>query len=98
MPWKEETQMTEREKAKKRLLKNLRRVVAEYEQIARDIAWWNEYRTDAPPMDNGGDLVVAHLGREMIACVEADRPIPRELNNRWIEQVEANAGKRRRDP
>lgn len=82
------------EAAKQRLRKRLKKIIAECEQLARDIGWWNENRTDAPPFDNGGDLCAAVLAREVLACVEADKPIPSALWHRMSEQIQANAESR----
>jgi hypothetical protein len=75
------------------LRKRLRKIIVEHEQIARDIASWNANRTDAAPIDNGGDLVVADLARQLLALVEADRPIPDALWQRFHRQWRENARK-----
>lgn len=82
------------QRAKRNLRKRLRRIVAECEQISRDIGWWNQNRNDAPPFDNGGDICAARLAREMLHLVETDQPIPAPLSNRLREQLEANARRR----
>lgn len=74
---------------KRRLIRNLRKTAEELEQMARDMAWWNENRTDAPPFDNGGELVAADLARQMLQFVENDRPIPDSLSKRYFAQLHA---------
>lgn len=77
--------------AKYRLIRVLRKLIAESEQIARDIAWWNKHRTDAPPFDNGGDLAYAALARQCLALAESNQPIPDELWDRLTAQARENA-------
>lgn len=54
--------------AKKVTLENLqrqiRKIVADQEQIVRDLEWWNANRNDAEPFDVGGDKVVLAKARE----------------------------------
>lgn len=76
--------------ARFRLIRVLRKVIAESEQIARDVAWWNKNRTDAAPLDNGGDLAYAALARQCLALVESNQPIPDELWDRFMEQATEN--------
>jgi hypothetical protein len=77
--------------AKRRLLKGLRKIVANCEQLVADIAWWNANRLDAAPFDSGGDLVAAQLGRQLIALIEHDEMIPDPLWDRLNAQLESNA-------
>jgi hypothetical protein len=77
--------------AKRRLRHFLRKIIGDLEELQADIAWWNEHRTDAAPFDAGGDLVAAHLARQVLDCVESDRLIPDELWDRLNVQLAANA-------
>lgn len=79
------------EVAKQRLISVLRRNIRNHEEIAADIAWWNENRTDAAPFDLGGDLVAVSLAKKMLVLVEANQPIPDEIWNRYQAQCQANA-------
>lgn len=77
--------------AKKRLQHGLRKIIADAEQLGRDIAWWNQNRTDAPPFDRGGDLSTAALAKRCLALVEGNQPIPSGLWQRLNEQIRTNA-------
>lgn len=77
--------------AKNRLRRGLAKIIADAEQIGRDIAWWNQHRTDAAPFDRGGDLATAALAKKCLALVESNQPIPDELWQRLNRQMAANA-------
>lgn len=36
---------------RRRIIRRARKLYRESDQSIRDIAWWNENRTDAPPLD-----------------------------------------------
>ena len=77
--------------SKLRLQRGLRKIIATHEQIRTDIEWWNANRTDAEPFDVGGDIAVVALARQVLALVNAERPIPKVLWDRLQGQIEANA-------
>lgn len=83
--------MSTREKARLRVLKRLRRLLRETEQLRNDLDWWNENRTEHPPFDCEGEKVAIPMLKEMIALVEADENIPPALWQRYMAQADANA-------
>jgi hypothetical protein len=76
---------------KRRLRAHLLGVIAEMEQLRRDIEWWNANRTDAAPFDAGGDIATAALARQVLERLEANEPIPDSLWERYRQQLEGNA-------
>jgi hypothetical protein len=77
--------------AKSNIIRKLRKIIADAEQLRSDIYWWNENRLEHTPFDAGGDIVTAVLAREMLALVEADKPIPDGMYKRLSNHMEANA-------
>lgn len=77
--------------AKKRLIKGLRKIIRDCEQIGRDIEWWNANRLDAAPFDRGGDLCAAKLAKECLSLVESDQHLPDTLWARLQQQLRDNA-------
>lgn len=81
--------------AKKRLTKNLKRMIRESQELQADIAWWNQNRTEHPPFDLGGDIVFERICKEMLDLILSDKMIPDALMRRMNEQADANAETRR---
>jgi uncharacterized protein YqcC (DUF446 family) len=76
--------MTEREKAAKRLTRRCRKIIDECDQALRDIGWWNENRTEHPPLDPEPFRVHGMLAREVLSYVEAGKPIPADIGDRFV--------------
>jgi hypothetical protein len=73
---------------RKRLLK----IIAETEQLVRDIEWWNNNRTEHAPMDCEGDRVAAQIGRKAVDALDAgDRESLAKLTDDLLRQLESNA-------
>ena len=68
-----------------RLIFRTRRIVAETDQLVRDIEWWNANRNDAPPFDVGRDKVTLKAARDYLAHLET-RPdyISDELHGKLL--------------
>ena len=66
----EVVQMTEFEKAKRRLKRGFTRLLKEAEQTIRDIEWWNRHRTEHPPMDAEWFRVQADGLRKCLRAIE----------------------------
>ena len=79
------------QKSRRRLIRGLRKIIDECEQIGRDISYWNQHRTDAAPFDLGGELVAVAMAKECLARVIAGEELPDALWNRLVQQLEANA-------
>lgn len=77
--------------AKRNLRRTMRKIIAETEQLRRDIEWWNENRTDAAPFDVGGCIIAVKLAKEILDLVERDQYLPREKMLRLQEQLARNA-------
>lgn len=48
-------------------LKRLEQIIADAEQLVRDVEWWNRNRTDAPPMDCEPERVMLPMARACLA-------------------------------
>lgn len=77
--------------AKSNLIRSLRKIIADAEQLRADITWWNENRLEHTPLDAGGDIITSALARDMLALVEAEKPIPASMYKRLAKHMEANA-------
>jgi hypothetical protein len=76
---------------KRRIRRYLLRIIEESAQLRAEIERWNQERTDERPIDVGGDLCTEMLARRVLACVDANQPIPEELRDRFLKQLEDNA-------
>lgn len=54
-----------------RLIRGLKKIIADAEQMIRDTNYWNNHRTDAPPFDCGREIVLAEAAKKCLAKVEA---------------------------
>lgn len=77
--------------AKRRLWVRLSKVLHDFEQLVRDVRYWNHHRPDAAPYDVGRELVGINLLKQMLLLVDSDQRIPDELWNRFMEHLEAGA-------
>lgn len=75
--------------ARKRLQRNLTRIIDHCDQLRADLEWWNQNRTDAQPFDVGKEIALSALARQMLDLVNAGKPIPSDLSKRFDEQAEA---------
>lgn len=75
--------MNKHELLRRKLLKRYRAMLAECEQLTRDIQSWNDNRTEHPPFDLGRELVMADGLRKTIAALERDEPI----DPAWLPQT-----------
>lgn len=73
--------MTERERVRRRLRRNYRRMLAECEQTVRDLDYWAGNRPEHPPIDSEWFKVQAAGLRKCLAALEADQPIRSE----WLQ-------------
>lgn len=82
---------SKRERCRRRLLKAMGKILREVEQIRIDLEWWNANRTEHPPEDFEGEIVVLPMIKQVIAHLEADENVPQDLWDRMWDQLEANA-------
>lgn len=77
--------------AKLRLIRGLRKIIADAELLQADIASWNQSHAEAVPFDAGGDRCTAVIARKVLLLVESEERIPDELWSRLQKQLEDNA-------
>ena len=68
-----------RDKANRRsrIIARLRHMVSETEQFIRDVEWWNNHRTDAPPFDCEWERLNLPVFRRLLAAwVSGEQPNP----------------------
>jgi hypothetical protein len=69
----------EAEAARTRLMRTCHNVISECDQCLRDIAWWNNNRTECPPIDPEGFRVKGLIARAVLKCLEERARIPDDL-------------------
>lgn len=74
-----------------KLLKDLRKLRSDVQQIVNDFEWWNDNRLDAPPFDLECEKQMLPKIDEAIRCVESRQRIPDGLWNDVISFAEEAA-------
>lgn len=74
--------MTEIEKVKRRLKRGFGRMLAECEQAIRDCEYWNDNRTEHPPMDAEWFKVQAAGLRKCLAAIEKNE----RIEESWLQK------------
>lgn len=64
----------------------VRRMIDDLEVQIATVGWWNQHRTDAPPMDCESERVMLPVARACLAALEAgDRPLAQKLSDKMVE-------------
>lgn len=71
------------EAAKLRLRNQLSKIIRESEQLYRDVCSYNDFGPEHVPFDTGKYLVTIDLAKQILALIDQDKLIPRELMDRF---------------
>lgn len=64
-----------RERLRRRIIRNLRKMIRISQENIAIVEWWNTHRTEHPPLDCEPDRIVVSLARRTLAAfVAGDRP------------------------
>ena len=74
------------EAAKRRLRKQLTKIVRDSEQLYRDVCSYNDFGPEHVPFDTGKYLVTIDLAKQILALIDQDKLIPRDLWERFTTQ------------
>lgn len=53
-----------------KMKRDSRRIIAELEQMIRDIEWWNRHRADCDPLDCEGERLLLAEAKKDLECLE----------------------------
>lgn len=75
-----------------RLLKHYGHLISEFEQMIRDLEWWNNNRLDCAPFDIESTRIALSKAKQLYEIVQADdgRKIPQQLVDEMCAALEEN--------